>query len=138
MNAEADHTNVGRGVGFPRVVAVVYIRRPLDGLLGDCVLDLYPAPHPEAGIERVGGRLLAVSTDDHLHSFIEDDDTPSHTAERIVELSDGRHTVREIAAVVRGEFDDAPPLGAIEDDVVNFVNVLVARHVLIVTPHAMP
>jgi hypothetical protein len=102
------------------------------------LLDLYPAPHPQAGIERVGGRLLAVSTDDHLHSFIDEDDAPSHTAERIVELSDGRHTVREIAAVVRGEFEDAPPLDAIEDDVVHFVTTLVARHVLIVTPHAVP
>jgi pyrroloquinoline quinone biosynthesis protein D len=102
------------------------------------VLDLYPVPHPEVGIERVGGRLLAVSPDDHLHSFVAGDDAPSHTAERIVELSDGQRTVRQIAAALRDEFDEAPPLDAIEADVSAFVETLVARHVLVVHNHPLP
>jgi hypothetical protein len=101
-------------------------------------LDFYPAPHPRAGLERVGGRLLAVSIDDHLHSFVEDDEAPSYTAERIVELSDGRRTLRDIAALIQAEFDAAPPLESIESDVVSFVTTLVARHVLVVTPQPIP
>ena len=101
-------------------------------------MDFYPAPHPRAGLERVGGRLLAVSIDDHLHSFVEDDDAPSYTAERIVELSDGHRTVRDIAAQIHAEFDAAPPLESIESDVVNFVTTLVARHVLVVMPQPIP
>jgi hypothetical protein len=117
---------------------VIYKRRPSEGIGGNSLLDLFPAPHPQAGIERVGGRLLAVSNDDHLHSFVEDGDAPSHTAERIVELSDGKRSVRQIAAALRDEFDHAPPLDVVEADVASFVETLVAKHVLVVHDHPSP
>lgn len=94
---------------------------------------LYPAPHPEAGFERVDGRLLVASQDDMLHRFVEEDESVSFTAERIVELSDGSRTVEEIAAVIAREFEGAP-LSEIEADVEAFVarladgKVLVLRH----------
>jgi hypothetical protein len=100
--------------------------------------DIYPAPHPLVGIERVGERLLAASANDELHSFVEDDDTRSHTAERIVELSDGQHTLRDIAAELHREFEGAPPLEQVEADVASFVEILVARQVLVVHNHPLP
>lgn len=98
------------------------------------LLTSYPAPHPGAGIERVGGRLMAASPDDHLHHFVEDDETPSETAERIVELADGKRTVAEIAAVLAGEFEGAP-LDVVTADVAEFVKILVERQVLALHSH---
>lgn len=60
--------------------------------------------HPDAGLQRFGGRLMAVTPDDKLHSF-EDDAGASEVGARIVELSDGRRTVREIVRVLCEEFE---------------------------------
>lgn len=90
---------------------------------------LYPAPHPEAGFERVDGRLLVASRDDMLHRFVEEDESVSFTAERIVELSDGSRTTQEIAATIAREFEGAP-LSTVEADVEAFVAELVQSKVL--------
>ena len=97
---------------------------------------LYPAPHPGAGIERVGDRLMAASSDDHLHHFVEEDQSPSHTAERIVELADGSRTVRQIAEQLCAEFDGAE-LDQVLEDVVGFVGTLVERQVLVLHDHPL-
>jgi len=78
---------------------------------------------------------MAASSDDHLHTFVEDDEEPSYTAERIVELADGTRTVGEIAAAIAEEFEGAP-LEQIQADVRQFVGELVARHVLVLHNHA--
>ena len=104
---------------------------PQEGL----VLKLYPAPHPDAGFERVDGHLLVASLDDMLHSFVEEDESPSYTAERIVELSDGSHTVEEIAAQIAREFEGAP-LETVEADVKAFVAELVQGKVLVLHNHS--
>jgi hypothetical protein len=97
---------------------------------------LFPAPHPGAGIERVGDRLMAASSDDHLHHFIEEDQSPSHTAERIVELADGSRTVRQIADQLCTEFDGAE-LEQVLEDVKGFVETLVERQVLVLHDHPL-
>jgi pyrroloquinoline quinone biosynthesis protein D len=99
------------------------------------LLDLYPAPHPHTGIERVGERLLAASPDDHLHSFVESDESPSFTAERIVELSDGSRTVRQIARAIAQEFEGAPALPEVEGEVAAFVESLITKLVLVLHDH---
>jgi Coenzyme PQQ synthesis protein D (PqqD) len=104
---------------------------------GTRVHDLYPAPHPDAGFERVDGRLMVASLDDMLHRFVEDDESPSYTAERIVELSDGTRTVRQIAAQIAEEFEGAAP-EAIAADVRSFVSQLVEGGVLVLHNHPCP
>jgi hypothetical protein len=99
-------------------------------------LTAYPAPHPGAGIERVGDQLMAASPDDHLHRFVEDDETPSHTAERIVQLADGSRTVSQIARAISEEFEGAS-LEQVLEDVCEFLRVLVERHVLVLHTHPL-
>lgn len=99
------------------------------------LLSAYPAPHPGAGIERVGGRLMAASPDEHLHHFVEADETPSYTAERILELADGTRSVAEIARRIAEEFEGAE-LAQVTEDVRHFVETLVRRQVLVL--HASP
>jgi hypothetical protein len=99
-------------------------------------LSAFPAPHPGAGIERVGDRLMAASPDEYLHSFIDEQDAPSQTAERIVELADGRHTVGQIAEAVTAEFEGAV-LEQVTCDVQGFIATLVAKHVLVLHAHPL-
>lgn len=96
----------------------------------DDLLHKYPARHPETGIERIDGKMMAASPDDHLHVFVEDDDAPSEVAERIVELASGERTVAEIADALCREFDvDAVRA---RRDTVAFVLRLVESKVLVV------
>lgn len=94
------------------------------------ILDSKPSPHPEAAIENVGGRVMVATPDDQLHYFVEEgtEDEPSEVGDRIVELSDGTRTVREIAAVICDEFevDEETAL----QDTVEFVKQLVDSKVL--------
>ena len=99
-------------------------------------LTSYPAPHPGAGIERVGDRLMAASPDDHLHHFVEEDDSPSHTAERVVQLADGSRTVSQIASVIASEFEGAS-LEQVQDDVRAFVGAMVSKQVLVLHDHPL-
>jgi pyrroloquinoline quinone biosynthesis protein D len=77
---------------------------------------------------------MAASSNDQLHQFVEGDDTPSYTAERIVELADGRRTVGEIAAVIAEEFEGAA-LPEVQSDVSAFIGTLVERQVLVLHSH---
>lgn len=88
-----------------------------------------PRVHPEAGVRRVGDRLMAASSDDRLHVFEDQAGDASQVAERIVELADGRHTVEEIAAALCGEFE--VERGVCAADTLEFIRQLVARKVLV-------
>ncbi len=90
-----------------------------------------PRVHPETGVQRVGGRLLAAGPDDFLHTF-EDPEGISEVAERIVELSDGRRTVSQIVDVLCGEFQVDREVCA--NDTVEFLRVLVEKKVLVLSP----
>ncbi len=93
-------------------------------------LNQVPRVHPETGVQRVGGRLMAASPDDHLHTF-EDESSGevSDVAERIVELSDGKRTVSQIVDELCNEFEVTREV--CEADTVAFVKLLVDRKVLI-------
>lgn len=92
-------------------------------------LDTVPRVHPEAGIERVGGRLLAVSMDSVLHRFEEEDGSPSEVAERIVELVDGRRSLGQLVDVLCEEFEVEREVCA--RDALEFVALLTDKKVLV-------
>jgi len=69
-------------------------------------IDRRPELHPFAAVERVGGRLMIATPDDQLVSFqAEHSDEPGEVGERIVELCDGRRTIRDISVALSAEFD---------------------------------
>jgi pyrroloquinoline quinone biosynthesis protein D len=99
--------------------------------MGDVMAEV-PRLHPEAGVQRVGGRLLAVGLDEHLHTFEDGDGSVSEVAERIVELVDGRRTVADIVAVLCDEFEVEPAV--CREDTVSFLRLLVEKKVLVLGP----
>ena len=80
----------------------------------------------------MGGRLLAVGPDEHLHTFEDADGEVSEVAERIMELVDGRRTVADILAVLCDEFDVDP--GVCREDTVAFLRLMVEKKVLVLGP----
>ncbi|QRK13139.1 PqqD family protein [Archangium violaceum] len=99
--------------------------------MGD-VMDAVPRLHPDAGIQRVGDRMLAVGLDDTLHTFEDEDGQVSEVAERILELVDGWRTVSGIVAALCDEFDVEPAV--CREDTVTFVRLLVDKKVLVLGP----
>ncbi|HVE87180.1 MAG TPA: PqqD family protein [Myxococcales bacterium] len=97
-------------------------------------MEAIPRVHPETGVERVGGRLLALGPDDHLHSFEDEAGAASEVAERIVELSDGTRTLGRIIDELCEEFDVARD--ACAHDAVEFVKLLTEKKVLVLEPGA--
>lgn len=93
------------------------------------LMSAVPRLHAEAGIQRVGGRLLAVGPDEHLHTFEDADGEVSEVAERIVELVDGRRTVAGIISVLCDEFEVEPEV--CRKDTVAFLRLLVEKKVLV-------
>ena len=88
-----------------------------------------PRVHPETGVQKVGGRLLAASPDDSLHAFEDEGGEVSEVGERIVELIDGRRNLGEIVDVLCEEFD--VDRAACAADTVRFVGLLVQKKVLV-------
>ena len=88
-----------------------------------------PRVNPEAAVQRVGDRLLAVGPDDYLHAFEDEAGQVSEVAERIVELSDGSHSVRQIVDTLCDEFEVAREV--CEADTLKFLQVLVEKKVLV-------
>lgn len=99
---------------------------------GQDVLRAVPRLHPEAGLQRVRGSLLAAGPDDFLHTFEDGAGEVSEVAERILELVDGRRTVADIVAVLCDEFEVEPE--ACREDTVAFVRLLVEKKVLVLGP----
>jgi pyrroloquinoline quinone biosynthesis protein D len=99
---------------------------------GRDVLRAVPRLHPEAGVQRVGGQLLAASPGEFLHTFEEAPGQVSEVAERILELVDGRRTVADIVALLCEEFEVEPEV--CREDTVAFVSLLVEKKVLVLGP----
>jgi hypothetical protein len=99
---------------------------------GQDVLRAVPRLHPEAGLQRVSGKLMAAGPDDFLHRFEDAQGQVSEVAERILELVDGRRTVADIAAVLCDEFEVEPE--ACRQDTAAFVRLLVEKKVLVLGP----
>jgi pyrroloquinoline quinone biosynthesis protein D len=88
-----------------------------------------PRLHPEAGAQRVDGRLLAASPDDFIHLFEDGSGQPSPVGERIVELCDGNRTVGQIIDALCAEFEvDAATCA---QDTTTFISLLCERKLLI-------
>jgi hypothetical protein len=96
------------------------------------VLSAVPRLHPETGVQRVGGRLMAAGPGELLHTFEDARGQVSEVAERIVELVDGRRTVADIVAALCDEFEVQPE--ACRVDTVAFVKLLVEKKVLVLGP----
>lgn len=96
------------------------------------VLGAIPRLHPEAGLQRVSGRLMAAGPDEFLHTFEDAQGRVSEVAERILELVDGRRTVADIVAVLCDEFE--VELQACREDTAAFVKLLVEKKVLVLGP----
>lgn len=99
--------------------------------MGD-VMDAVPRLHPEAGVQRVGDRVLAVGPGDFLHTFEDEGGAVSEVAERILELVNGRRTLGDIVAALCEEFEVEP--GVCREDTVAFVRLLVDKKVLVLGP----
>src|SRR6476661_1542488 len=63
-------------------------------------MDARPRPHRQTGIQKVGGKLLAASPDERLHTFEDGVGAPSEVGGRIVTLADGPRTVRDIVSAL--------------------------------------
>jgi pyrroloquinoline quinone biosynthesis protein D len=99
--------------------------------MGD-VMDEVPRLHPDAGVQRVGDRMLAVGPDDTLHTFEDEGGEVSEVAERILELVDGCRTLGDIVAALCEEFEVEPSV--CREDAVTFVRLLVDKQVLVLGP----
>lgn len=87
-----------------------------------------PRVHGETALQKVGGRWVAATPDDQLHSFEDDAGVVSEVGERIVELIDGRRSVGDIVAVLLEEFEVDREVAVA--DTVDFVGLLAAKRVI--------
>ncbi len=97
--------------------------------LSDSVtLSSVPRVHGEAALQKVGGRYVAATADEHLHSFEHSDGTVSGVAERILSLIDGHRSVRQLIAVLVEEYD--APHETVQQDALRFIQLLADRAVV--------
>ncbi len=87
-----------------------------------------PRVHGDTALQKVGGRWVAATPDDQLHSFEGGDGVVSEVGERIVELIDGKRSVEQIIATLLNEFD--VPREVAESDTLGFIGLLADKHVL--------
>lgn len=87
-----------------------------------------PRVHGETALQKVGGRWVAATPDDHLHSFEGPDGVVSEVGERIVELIDGRRSIEDIVQVLLNEFE--VPREVAEQDTLDFIGLLAQKQVL--------
>lgn len=87
-----------------------------------------PRVHGETALQKVGGRWVAATPDDQLHSFEDEAGAVSEVGERIVELIDGRRSVGDIVAVLLEEFEVSRALA--EADTVDFIGLLASKRVI--------
>lgn len=87
-----------------------------------------PRVHGETALQKVGGRWVAATPDDQLHSFEGVDGVVSEVGERIVELIDGQRSVGEIVGALLNEFE--VPREVAELDTLDFIGLLADKHVL--------
>jgi pyrroloquinoline quinone biosynthesis protein D len=87
-----------------------------------------PRVHGETALQRVGGRWVAATPDDQLHSFEGADGVVSEVGERIVELIDGKRSVADIIETMLNEFEVTREVA--ESDTLDFIGLLADKHVL--------
>ena len=87
-----------------------------------------PRVHGETALQKVGGRWVAATPDDQLHSFEAADGVVSEVGERIVELIDGQRSVEQIVQTLVDEFE--VPREVAESDTLKFIGQLADKHVL--------
>ena len=88
-----------------------------------------PSRHPSAVVERVGGKTMVATAEDVLHVFVDEQEAPSEVGERLLELSDGTRTVRQIAEALCDEFE--VDLETAMGDTEQFITRLVEQKVLV-------
>jgi len=91
-------------------------------------LTAVPRVHGETALQKVGGRWVAATPDDQLHSFEGADGVVSEVGERIVELIDGQRSVADIVGVLLEEFEVTREVA--ESDTLDFIGLLADKHVL--------
>ena len=96
--------------------------------MGALTLDTVPRVHPDAAAQKVGGRWVAATGDEKLHSFEGEDGAVSAVGERVMELIDGRRSVRDIIEVLLREFDVSRDVA--EREVLDFIVLLAGKQVL--------
>lgn len=84
--------------------------------------------NPETAVQRVGGRYMAATPDNQLHTFEEADGAVSEVGERIVELVDGQRTVGAIVDALVEEFEVSREVA--EQDTRQFIEMLLGKQVL--------
>lgn len=97
---------------------------------GSVRLEHVPRVHPETAVSKVGGRWMAATPDDRLHTFEGPDGIVSEVGERIVELVDGARSIGAIVDVLVDEFEVSREQA--EADTIQFVGLLVQKQVLVV------
>ncbi len=87
-----------------------------------------PRVHGETALQKVGGRWVAATPDDQLHSFEGADGVVSEVGERIVALIDGKRSVADIVETLLNEFEVTREVA--ESDTLDFIGLLADKHVL--------
>ncbi|MFT3714233.1 MAG: PqqD family protein [Archangium sp.] len=87
-----------------------------------------PKVHGETALQKVGGRWVAATPDDQLHSFELADGDVSEVGERIVELIDGKRSVADIVEALLQDFEVSREVA--ESDTLEFIGLLADKHVL--------
>lgn len=87
-----------------------------------------PRVHGETALQKVGGRWVAATPDNRLHSFEGPDGVVSEVGERIVALIDGQRSVGDIVAQLLNEFEVPRPVA--EADTTGFIQLLAEKQVL--------
>ncbi len=93
-------------------------------------LEMVVRVHPDTAVQRVGGRYMAATPDDRLHTFEAPDGSVSEVGERIIELVDGARTVGQIVDVLVEEFEVSREVA--EADTRQFIELLLGKLVLTV------
>ncbi|MBL8910631.1 MAG: PqqD family protein [Archangium sp.] len=91
-------------------------------------LSAVPRVHGETALQKVGGRWVAATPDDQLHSFELADGEVSEVGERIVELIDGKRSVADIVEALLNEFEVSREVA--ESDTLEFIGLLADKRVL--------
>lgn len=84
----------------------------------------------DTAVQRVGGRYMAATPDDRLHTFEAPDGSVSEVGERIIELVDGERSVGAIVDVLIEEFEVSREVA--ESDTRQFIELLLGKQVLTV------
>jgi len=102
----------------------------VSGVTGGLNLDTVVRVNPETAVQRVGGRYMAATPDDRLHTFEAPDGSVSEVGERIIELIDGARTLGGIVDVLVEEFEVSREVA--EGDTRQFIELLLGKQVLTV------